>query len=245
MTTIQILYETDHKNRADALMTSLANTAVSDHVDKPPVKIAGLERLIFWGHGDKSSLCHKSARQILDIIKAWRALNDSMTTIEILTCNSRHFTDHANGEVKPEKYLKSILTHLGSDKRVDNSMAKQIKRGLKYSIYPSIRKLKVLSMPQSVRGGHNQWSILYWDGNTNSWCYVTGPTEKDMFRIGTNIKQKKKNPPVADQVWGGPRTGDFPTKLAAAQIEFPSVDDYRDVRAGDLTTLRNVLVEIN
>lgn len=244
MPSIQILFEGDHKLRADTLANSLANDALSDPVDKKPVKVAGLKRLVFWGHGDKGSLCHKPARDIVQLIKDWKSLNDGLKTVEILTCNARHFTDTTAGDVVPEKHLKSLLTHMDKDKRIDNSMAKQIKRGLKYSIYPSVRKLKLLAMPVSVNGGHNQTSILYWDGNTTSWCYVTGANDPEMFRISNNIKLIKRNPPDPSRKWGSPRAGDFPTKLAAAQVEFPSPTDYLDTIAGDLTTLRNVLVEI-
>ena len=243
MPSFQILYENDHQMRAQALATSLVNDAIADDIDKTPEKVAGLKTLIFWGHGNQVALCNKSGRGIVEIINAWKKLNSDLKTVEIITCNSRHFDEKVKS-TKPTKHIKSVLTHLGSEKRINNSIAKVVKRGLKYSLYPSIRKIRVLSMPESVRGSYKQHSILYWDPPSTSWCYVTGATEPEMFTTGTNIKYTKKMPPDPLSQWDDARTGDFPTRLAAAKIDFPSAD-YSDCVAGPLNTLRDVLVEIN
>ena len=227
MPSFQILSENDHQKRSQALATSLVNDAIADDIDKTPQKVTGLKTLIFWGHGNQIALCNKSAREIVEIINAWKKLNSDLKTVEIITCNSRHFDEKVKN-TKPKKHIKSVLTHLGSGQRINNSIAKQVKRGLKYSLYPSIRKIRVLSMPESVRGSYKQHSILYWDPPSTSWCYVTGATEPEMFTTGTNIKYTKKMPPDPLSQWDDARTGDFPTRLAAAKIDFPSAAQFPD-----------------
>lgn len=261
MPAILILYEADHLNKATALMNALNNTARIDPVDTNPIKIAGLTTLIFWGHGSATGLCRKSGDEIIRIIKEWKAVNKDLETVEIITCNSRHFDDNWLGKTgkdgkalrdskgkqiddAPAVYLKSRIAHAISGAKINNSMAKQVKRGLKYSVWPSIRKIKLKSMPESVNGSFNQYSILYFDPATSTWCYVTGPSEREMFIMGNNIKQKKKAPPEEGVVWGGPRPGSFPVKLAGARVDFPNAD-FTDVQAGLIGDLRNVLVDIH
>lgn len=261
MSSIHILYEAkDHQNKATALMNSLANTATIDPVDAVPRKIVGLTTLIFWGHGSATGLCDKSSAEILKIIYRWRDLNSGLNTIEIITCNSRHFDDvwlpktDKTGAIKrdssgkaipdaPKTYLASQIAHMGSGKKINNSMAKQIKRGLKYSIYPSMRRLTLKSMPESVNGSFKQYSILYFETVTFTWCYVTGATEQEMFAMGNNISKLKKVPADPHVLWGGARPGDFPTRLASAKIDFPDAD-FTDVKAGMINELRDILVDI-
>lgn len=254
MPPIQILYEADHQQRAQVLMNSLAADAVADPVDVAPKRVDGLTTLVLWGHGSHTGLCGlNNGKEVVQRINQWKDLNSGLKTVEIITCNSRHFDDswltarNDKDEVvqlKPKVYLKSRLTHLGAGDRINNSMAKQVKRGLKYSIYPSIRKIKVMSMPEALGGAFNQYSILYWEGVTNSWCYVIGPTEKDMREIGNNISMTKRNPPQQGFIWGKARTGDYPSRFAAAQIDFPTTD-YSDVTAGGIADLRGILVEVH
>lgn len=260
MPEIHILYEAkDHLNKATALMNSLANTATIDPVDANPAAIAGLKTLIFWGHGSATGLCDKTGREILRIINDWKSLNSDLSTVEIITCNSRHFDDvwlpkhnesgivrDSKGKAVPDKpkvHLKSRLAHVGRGKKINNSMAKQVKRGLKYSIHSSIRNTRLKSMPESVNGSFNQYSILYFETTTFTWCYVTGPTEAEMFEMGNNISKTKKTPPDPYVKWGKAREGDFPTKLAAAKLDFPEAD-FTDVQAGSIGDLRDILVEI-
>lgn len=226
-----------------ALKNALAADAVADPIDLKPVKIKGLETLIFWGHGSHTGLCGKVASEIIKLIDKWKDKNSDLKRVEIITCNSRHFDDNWLAGTKPAKYWQSQLMHLGANDRINDSIAKQIKRGMKYSVYPSIRKIKIMSMPESGRGNYKQYSILYWDLATTSWCYVTGGSEADMFEIGNNIKMTKSTGTDPQILWGKPRVGDFPTKLAAAKLDFPA-GDYADVEAGDLTVLRNILVEV-
>ncbi len=254
MASIQILYEADHQKRSQVLVNSLANEAVADPADVNPKRVAGLKTLIFWGHGSHTGLCGmNSGAEVIRRINQWKGLNPDLKTVEIITCNSRHFDDSwltkRNDkdkivQMKPKVHLKSALAHLGGGSRINNSMGKQIKRGLKYSIYPSIRKIKVLSMPEASAGAHNQYSILYWEGITNTWCYVIGPSEKDMREIGNNIGMSKRNPPQDGLLWGKARDGDYPSRLIAAQRDFPNAD-YTDVKAGQVADLRGILVEIH
>ncbi|MGI4879761.1 MAG: hypothetical protein ACRYG4_19970 [Janthinobacterium lividum] len=227
--------------RADTLMNSLAHDAVSDLITVVPVAVAGLTTLILWGHGNDTGLCGKNAQAIVATIKAWRTLNPNLKTVEIITCNSRHFSDHPGG-VQPEKFWKSQISHLFS--RINNSMAKQVKRGLKYSSSDALKSIKVKSMPESTNGNFGKYSILYWQQTTSTWCYVIGDTEPGMFDLGFHVSHKKKIPADPINPHGGVRAGDFVVRLAAAKIDFATAD-FSNVTAGILTDLRGILVDVS
>ena len=244
MTSIQILYESDHQDRAVALMGALTNSAVAGPMDTTPVKIKGLKTLIFWGHGQSSILCNMNSKAVIATIIAWKTLNSDLKVVEVITCNARHY-DNKFWNATVTVHRKSKMMH-NSGSPINNSIVKQIKRGLKYNINPALWSIKVLALPESVRGSLNQYSILYWDAATTSWCYVTGRTETEMFTVGACIKQSKKlkpDPTNIDDRYDAPRTGDFPARVAAAKIDFPK-EDYSDVIAGKLFELRDHLVEV-
>jgi hypothetical protein len=266
MPALHILYEAkDHQNKAQALENASAHSATIDPADATPRKITGLNTLVFWGHGDENKLCGLTSSEILKTVSKWRDKNSKLNTVEIITCNARHFEDKpiakttttADGHVTartdskgkqimntPKVYLKSMLTHLGDGQRINNSMAKQVKRGLKYSIYPSLRDLHLKSMPESSAGAFQNSSILLWEQATTSWCYICAPSQPEMFAIQKNIQYTKRNPPDPVHEHGGARTGDFPTRLAAAKIDFPA-SNYSDVQAGMIVNLRTILVPVH
>lgn len=249
MTTIQILYEDDHQQRALALSTALVNQAAADPVSVAPKAVQGLRTLVFWGHGDKDALCRLSSREVVRLIGQWHALNPTLDAVEIITCNARHYDDAwltktddkgKISKIKPKTHLHSYLAHALSGKRINNSMAKQVKRGLKYGRDSKVQKIQLKSMPESLNGSHNQYSILYWDQSSFSWCYVTGSSTADMFEMGNNIKLTKSSGSDPSKKWGPARKGSFPEKVEAAKLEFPNAD-FTDVKAGKLAELRNML----
>ena len=275
MSQIIILYEGDHEARAETLRISLINKAKTVAVTANPYFEAGLETLMFWGHGDKDALCGKPSEEIIRIIRAWKTLNKGLQTIEILTCNSAHWKPFEKGN-EPKVYLKSKLAHFFTDKRINNSMGKQIKRGLKYCHDASVKTIRVMGMPTSDQTGHfRAVSILLWDKDTETWAYV--PASSDAV-----LELKKQclilllGPPplIADQPWewfkGGNRTGPFPQRLETVRQEFQVLKNnhqftkppntlqlkpergkeflginFSDCLAGDIQSLRDVLVEIN
>lgn len=148
---IQILWEytgpgDSHEDRARTLanMTAGANY---NNVTQKPVHKPGLDTLTFWGHGTDSSLCGKTPKEFISLVKEWMKENSELKTIEIITCNARH---GMNGD----SYVKKVIQGIGWSNR---------------------RKLTFKGLPVRMgSGGLNCHSILIADWQTSSWCYVTG-----------------------------------------------------------------------
>ena len=152
---IQILYTQDHQARAVAL-ASVEAASVSGLIDSKPSKKAGLDTLTFWGHGDPFKFCTKTADELAKIIKEWKKENSSLKTVELITCNARHFSTGAS-----------------------DSFANQLKSAMRSGILSSTRDIKVKGLPVGVTGAQNAWSILLADPNTKSWVYVSAPGMND------------------------------------------------------------------
>ena len=210
MSSIVILYEGDHEERAQELNNSLVNSSEKLPVEAPARTVVGLKTLILWGHGDEYVLCGKNDREIFELIKAWRKLNPYLRTVEILTCNSAHWRPQSKtSTTKPKEYFLSQLAHLGKGKVVNNSFNKQVKRRLKYSFSGDLRQIKVRGMPFSDLSGHRgSVSILLWDKDTCTWALVPG---KCMTGYGSDqqmnwkkqmlIIDMKPRPFVVDEPW--------------------------------------------
>lgn len=187
---IQILYESDHQNRAKALVEALKDkkpiklaavssssglvtdttstkdlsvTAECDLVTANASTKAGLDTLIFWGHsGGNLTLCGKVPQQIATIVKAWKTKNPGLHTVEVLTCDGRHAVQ---GQ---EPLVRKIKTALGA------------------GLLSSTRKVVLKALPVAVAGSKNSASILLADWETKSWCYVSAASTSAMFK-GKNM----------------------------------------------------------
>src|ERR1700722_932207 len=91
-----ILWGPEHKLRA----TNLANV-IGEHVldiaalGGPGVSPPSTDKtLTIWGHGGPDEFAAMTAKQLSDFIKAWKATNVSLTTVELVTCDSRHSPDN-------------------------------------------------------------------------------------------------------------------------------------------------------
>lgn len=158
----QILYQGGHGShgpRAQALANVTPGAQCGDIATTQPKKVTGLNTLAFWGHGDPFKLCGKTAREIHEIIKAWKALNPDLKTVEIITCNARHCT---NGD----------------------SFANQLKNGIGWG--SSLRGLTIKALPTAVGGKRNAWSILLAETVSNSWVYITAPGASDAMLMEAN-----------------------------------------------------------
>lgn len=152
---IHILYEADHQNRA-AKLASVIPGATSGLVSSPPRCIGtGLDTLIFWGHGTFVNLCGKTSAELAALIKDWRRLNPGLNSVELITCNARHFSGNAD------------------------SYANQLKATLRSGVLSSTRNVKVLALPVAVGGIRNACSILLADWQSGTWVYVTAPGPND------------------------------------------------------------------
>lgn len=158
---IQFLFQGghgSHEPRARALATLIPGSEVND-VNAKAVARAGLDTLTFWGHGDSSRLCGKTVEEIRSVIKAWKALNAGLVTVEILTCNARHCTSG-------DPYAT----------RLKNS----------FGILSGARGVKVKALPTTVTGKNNAWSILLAETIHNSWVYITAPGIDDKLLMQAN-----------------------------------------------------------
>jgi hypothetical protein len=151
-----LLYEHDHANRALALAADRC-----EDVNATGRALPNLDTLTFWGHGTPGSLCGKNARSIVDIVKMWRSENPNISTVEVLTCNSRH----APGGVDP--FVTQLRSQMGF----------------------MLRNVKIKSMPIRMGpGGLHGDSILFADYKTRTWCYVTTPSEGTLFSTRAMFK---------------------------------------------------------
>jgi hypothetical protein len=152
---VQFLYQGGHGShgpRAQALSNVTPGSLCGDIAATQPSTIMGLDTLAFWGHGDSLRLCGKTARELHELIKRWKAFNPGLNTVEIITCNSRHAT--------------------GGD-----PYATQLKSGIGFR--SSLKGLTIKALPTTVTGKRNAWSILLAETNFNSWVYITAPGAND------------------------------------------------------------------
>ncbi|MBX3231374.1 MAG: hypothetical protein KIT84_10550 [Labilithrix sp.] len=130
-------------------------------INQPAKTVQKLDTLVFWGHGTPAGLCGKDAKGIVDVIKKWRALNSKIETVEILTCNSRH----APGGSDP--FITKLKNQMGF----------------------RLRNVKVKAMPIRMGpGGLHGDSILFADYNSRTWCYMTAPSDRELFSMRSLFK---------------------------------------------------------
>ena len=167
---IFLLYTQDHAARAEALAQVLPG-AQHGLVTTTPVAKAGLDTLIFWGHGDMLRLCGLLAPDVTKLIAAWKKLNPGLKTVEIITCNARHAS-------------------VGSD-----PLAAQIKRGLTAGFLSATRSIVVKALPVNVGGKHEAYSILLANAPNKTWCYVTasGASDATMWEGANLVKAAAKD----------------------------------------------------
>ena len=152
---IQFLFQGGHGShgpRAQALSSVTPGSRSGDINNTKAVEIKGLDTLAFWGHGDSFKLCGKTPRELHEIIKSWKKLNDGLKTVELITCNARHCTS-------------------------GDPYAKQLKSG--FGFRSSLHGIVVKALPTTVTGKNNAWSILLAETITNSWVYITAPGATD------------------------------------------------------------------
>jgi hypothetical protein len=167
----QVLYEVtnardSHQERASALSQSLGASRC-DEVNFPATR-RGIHSLIFWGHGTVLSLCGKNADEIVEIIKAWKAVNPDLKTVEIITCNARHGASDA---------LPFVT---------------KVKAGMRRGFRSSTHDVKLKALPVNVNGALGGYSILLAEAATKSWCYITsaGADDKTMMYARGEMDRK-------------------------------------------------------
>ena len=151
MSTLVIWGESDHEVRAKSLATAYATTARS--VKDAPTTIAGLDKLVFWGHGETTKFCTLRAPDFVTLVSAWRKKNPSLTTVEMLTCNARH------RQTGTDSYTDQVVTALS---RKSGKTARKV-------------NFRALPVATTKSGKTCDWSILKWHPGTATWAYVAAP----------------------------------------------------------------------
>lgn len=171
-----IIYEKDHENRAIALQASIGGTiACIDRVDaKNAPTLAGVDRLIFWGHGTSSGFCRKNAVQFTALARALLKKNSGITMLDLFTCN----ISHKGWQGTP--FIKTVISGLGFwDKNVTF-------KGV------TIRVPKAMTAPN---GKDCDFSILLWCPTTQTWAYVAAvandEADKNMWAAANMVKSMK------------------------------------------------------
>ncbi|HKL40772.1 MAG TPA: hypothetical protein VJ894_08835 [Cryomorphaceae bacterium] len=159
---IQFLFQGGHGShgpRTQALAKVSTPSNVGDIDSTKPVLVPGLHTLAFWGHGDSSKLCGKTASEIVEIVSAWKKLNTGLKTVEIITCNARHAS-------------------------AGRPFANQLKS--KFGILSGTKGITIKGLPLTVSGKNNAWSILLAEPTFNSWVYITAPGTNDKLLMEAN-----------------------------------------------------------
>jgi len=111
-------------------------------------------------------------------VKEWMKWNPTITTVEIITCNSRHGT---------------IDSRRLDDGTIERSWVKSYTDQAK----PGLKKLglvvKALPMGMGM-GTANRWSILKFSPTTNTWLYVTADGEKDTDVMWPGVTRVEQDP---------------------------------------------------
>jgi hypothetical protein len=151
---IHIIYQADHKKRAEALQAANPGSLISE-VGDTPFGRGSVDTLVYWGHGDAYKFCTMEADAFLANIRAWQKMNPNIRTVEVITCNARHGFEGAE---------------------IRASFTDQIKKQWRKKFSGMIMK----ALPMGVSKGQvNSWSILKYQDTTKTWYYVTAPGAKD------------------------------------------------------------------
>lgn len=156
MSTLVIWGENDHETRARSLATAYFTTASS--INDAPRKVDGLEKLVFWGHGTRDYFCGKSPSDFVTLIRDWRKLNESLSTVEMLTCNIRHV------ENQTDSYTDRVVTQLS---RRANKTADKV-------------KFRALPKAMAADGTNCDYSILKWHPGSSTWAYIAAPKKDEL-----------------------------------------------------------------
>jgi hypothetical protein len=152
-----------HRNRARLLTRTIPHSVMANVRTRTPAPINNLTRLVFWGHGGPNEFCGFKPAEFAELLDKWRALNPTLQTVDMPTCNVRHYESQNAGSALGIPYVDALKPEL--DKR--GLIRKQVGDG----------GLDIRTVPVSARGAKDTMSKLFWDEPTATWAYATGPTQ--------------------------------------------------------------------
>jgi hypothetical protein len=156
MDTLVIWGDAGHRARSEGLATAY-NTVAWSVKDKPQ-KVKNLERLVFWGHGDRFRFCGLDPAGFVEFVRDWKKKNSKLTYVEMLTCNVRHRQTFA------DSFCERVVTLLS---RKESEI-----------------RFKALPVLTTKSGKTCEFSILKWQPATATWAYVGGSGDNDDMMNG-------------------------------------------------------------
>jgi len=87
-----VLWGAEHDARAKALAAAVVPAETASALTSTPIKSADAT-LSIWGHGGQSEFAGMTSAQMVTFVKAWKKMNPTLTTVEIITCDARHAQD--------------------------------------------------------------------------------------------------------------------------------------------------------
>lgn len=189
---MQILYESDHAGRA-AQMVQTHPSAYADAIAQKAPEDRNIDMIVLWGHGTDNILLGTSDTVMAKKLANWKHVDPRLTTVGVITCNTRHFNATYQAAIDENK-KKGYIDRLKKNTRSKGSTTKDI---------------TFKALPVSEFGKKNTWSILLHHDPSQGWVYVTGHgTEQAMFD-GKNLIEFVINPTTGGAV---SYTGDIVTR---------------------------------
>ncbi|MDJ0716832.1 MAG: hypothetical protein QNJ54_21895 [Prochloraceae cyanobacterium] len=160
-----ILWGKEHQARAQALAEICGEQSMA--LANLPQTKEGIQplkskdaTLTVWGHGNANKFCEMYDSEFGVIIKAWKKQNQSLKTVELVTCDAQH-------------NIKSYLAGYAS------RVAKFVQQDYK--------DVTIKALPV---GQHSEdKSILWASADTSTFCYLTAPSE-ETFNNAKNLFEK-------------------------------------------------------
>lgn len=154
---VHLVYDGDHEQKSFALRANDATITSLAPVEAPPRKIRGLTTLLMWGHGNQGSICHMDSRALYRYLRAWKYKNKSLSVIELLTCDARHYWNDPNSQ--------------GSDRHT-HSVVDGLRPLMRRPLSP-LKNVTLKALPMSRHGSSQAASILLTQTNDGTWAYIS------------------------------------------------------------------------
>lgn len=90
-----VLWGKEHQWRASNLAAVLGESVAQlELAAKGAIPVSADSTLTIWGHGGSEIFAEMNASALGDFIKAWKAKNPALKTVELVTCDARHASDN-------------------------------------------------------------------------------------------------------------------------------------------------------
>jgi len=191
-----ILWGDQHKDRGVAL--AAAYHEQSSAVASLPRGSDGISplasadaTLTVWGHGDATTFSEMLEVEFGVLLRSWKKKNPALKTVEIVTCDARHNSDHLSG------YAARVAQFV-------------------HEVYKDV-VVKALPVGQH----RDDRSILWANAGTTTFCYITAPSEAtfnhanqvlqgldptcghDLGKVAQEMAKTRGRPPNDFTVMGG------------------------------------------